>query len=686
MNRTNVFHCDCIEKLDQIKENSIDMLVTDPPAGINFMNKAFDSDRGGRRQWVSWLSDILAECLRVLKPGAHGFVWALPKRSHWTACAIEDAGFEIRQIFCHLYGSGFPKSHSISNAVDKHFGASNRGSAISSGNKHHATTGKARRSGDDLPEYKARTEQGKQWEGYGSAAKPAHESWILIRKPLSEKNLALNCFKWGTGGLDIDSGRIEANDNRPIFEHKGEYNKNCYGNVYGSKQIGTTNKDRFPSDLLLSHSQACTETQCADEKEIIVPFFSYKTFDIVPLVSPASQLGLWLDVLEDLVSYSTNGNALVHNVYGHYCNQDKESEEVVFVDAILHDLKLKEAVSFLCDCQSCRGFCGEHVPRILTSAQYGLPSLCGALLCVCHSLLKFVHNPTDQHVSHHANWDDWSLGDIQINKKLNKIVGIFRHLFHADETFVRKQDIFLELDENADWNDDILKNKIDAYDFYTIENLSHNVCKNELLTLFVFLTLDILQKFVFPGSKINRKMVKSQLCSCPVREIGRQSGECPSGSKIAKDHHTKGMYGSLGPSSCIGSTGTAARYFKQFYYCPKASPSDRNSGTQGLEKKRGGSLNATVAGDSRTDTISMNENNHPCVKNTDLMEYLIRLIKPPTDSPMVLDPFMGSGSTGVAAIRCNCEFLGIEKEKEYFDIAESRIQHEIDKGVQAELF
>ena len=87
------------------------------------MGKKWDGDKGGRRQWVDWLQGIMCEVLRVLKPGAHGLVWSLPRTSHWTATALEDAGFEIREKHYHIYGSGFPKSHNISKAIDKKAGA-----------------------------------------------------------------------------------------------------------------------------------------------------------------------------------------------------------------------------------------------------------------------------------------------------------------------------------------------------------------------------------------------------------------------------------------------------------------------------------------------------------------------------------------------------------------------------------
>ena len=96
---------DSLEMLKTQHDNSVDSLLTDPPAGISFMGKEWDHDRGGRDEWIKWLASILRECHRVMKPGAHGLVWALPRTSHWTATACEDAGFEVRDQISHLFGS-----------------------------------------------------------------------------------------------------------------------------------------------------------------------------------------------------------------------------------------------------------------------------------------------------------------------------------------------------------------------------------------------------------------------------------------------------------------------------------------------------------------------------------------------------------------------------------------------------
>lgn len=216
---------DALDVLWAIPDDSIDSLITDPPAGISFMGKAWDDDKGGRRQWIAWLTEIMRECYRVMKPGAHGLVWALPRTSHWTATALEDAGFEVRDVIVHLFGSGFPKSLDVSKAIDKAAGAERdvvatvrqKGGGTEHINRANAPQGyrpNDYQKGENVLDITApATEEAKRWDGWGTALKPAAEHWILVRKPLSEKTVASNILMHGTGALNIDASRIATTDN-----------------------------------------------------------------------------------------------------------------------------------------------------------------------------------------------------------------------------------------------------------------------------------------------------------------------------------------------------------------------------------------------------------------------------------------------------------------------------------------
>lgn len=266
-----IHHGDCLEILKTLENDSVDSLVTDPPAGISFMNKSWDDDKGGRDEWISWLTQVMRETLRVLKPGAHGLVWSLPRTSHWTATALENAGFEVRDCVTHLFGSGFPKSLNVGLAIDKLNGEPNRGRKVLK------TDGQM----NEMPDrdysvkgvtYETKNEAAKQWQGWGTALKPAAEFWWLVRKPLSEKTVAKNVLKWGVGGLNIDGSRIEAKDQKDLENNwlKGDatagFGKSdvCYNSGLLTKEnmASYAPTGRFPANLVFSHSPYCTEDQC----------------------------------------------------------------------------------------------------------------------------------------------------------------------------------------------------------------------------------------------------------------------------------------------------------------------------------------------------------------------------------------------------------------------------------------
>lgn len=270
-----LYNGDCLEVLKTLPSDSVDSLVTDPPAGIAFMGKEWDEDKGGSKQWIKWLSDVMKECMRVLKPGAHGLVWALPRTSHWTATALEDAGFEIRDVVTHIFGSGFPKSLDISKAIDKAAGVEReilgtmpagtgplkRGHVASTGGGMSIGTERSPELNITAPS----TPEAKQWEGFGTALKPASEHWILVRKPCSESTVAKNVLKWGCGGLNIDASRVAGTPRTPGTINPGSGATGSGSSIKGSSRsrqmeyAANPPSGRFPANLLFSHNPDCVE-------------------------------------------------------------------------------------------------------------------------------------------------------------------------------------------------------------------------------------------------------------------------------------------------------------------------------------------------------------------------------------------------------------------------------------------
>jgi len=206
--RYQLHHGDCLEVLKTLPDCSVDAVVTDPPYGLSFMGKRWDYDVPAVEVWQ--------ECLRVLKPGGHLLAFAGTRTQHRMAVRIEDAGFEIRDLIAWVYGSGFPKSHDISKAIDKAAGAERKKIPVGDPVKRMIPGADQDKTGswikDNGREYQPgveipATEAAKQWQGWGTALKPAFEPVTMARKPFAS-TVAANVLEHGTGGLNVDGCRV----------------------------------------------------------------------------------------------------------------------------------------------------------------------------------------------------------------------------------------------------------------------------------------------------------------------------------------------------------------------------------------------------------------------------------------------------------------------------------------------
>jgi site-specific DNA-methyltransferase (adenine-specific) len=192
---------------------------------------------------------------------------------------------------------------------------------------------------------------------------------------------------------------------------------------------------------------------------------------------------------------------------------------------------------------------------------------------------------------------------------------------------------------------------------------------------------------VFPNAPGQQGPISS---TAPSAKTSNVYGAMKREGEASQDSNNTGAVGfKMKPGARRLDQGSAARFFKQvspdaediataqrLFYCAKASRADRNEGLRSGDTPAV-AMHATMGDLERADWASRNGNHHPTVKPTDLMAYLCRLVTPPGGT--VLDPFMGSGSTGKAAIREGFQFIGCEMSPEYMDIARARIQHEVDK-------
>jgi len=216
-----------LDLLKTLPKNSVDSIVTDPPYGLSFMNKKWDYDVPTVELW--------REVYRVLKHGGYLLSFGGTRTYHRMVVNIEDAGFEIRDQIMWLYGSGFPKSHNIGKAVDALTltGKSNPKALreVRMGENYKPTGQvdyhKGRMFSSEIPNDNTEQNINNKWEGWGTALKPANEPICLARKPLSEKSVAENVLKYGTGAINIDGCRVAQSSSLGRFPanliHDGSY-------------------------------------------------------------------------------------------------------------------------------------------------------------------------------------------------------------------------------------------------------------------------------------------------------------------------------------------------------------------------------------------------------------------------------------------------------------------------------
>jgi DNA modification methylase len=258
-----ILNGDCRKVLHDLSDNSIDAIVTDPPYELGFMGKAWDSTG------IAYNTEVWAQCLRVLKPGGHLLAFGGSRTYHRLAVAIEDAGFQIRDQIMWVYGSGFPKSLNVSKAIDKMANAEREVIGVGSSGKSRNVLMVNNTFGGEYEITASATDEAKQWEGWGTALKPAHEPIVLARKPLTG-TVAETVLEHGTGALNIDGCRVDyvSEDDKNLAHYNAlgmDRLKRDYGIELGSFEGGWKKKSptlptgRFPANFIHDGSDEVLE-------------------------------------------------------------------------------------------------------------------------------------------------------------------------------------------------------------------------------------------------------------------------------------------------------------------------------------------------------------------------------------------------------------------------------------------
>lgn len=258
---------DMLQELNKLEECSVDCIVTDPPYELGFMGKSWDN------AGVSFQSETWKKCLRVLKPGGYLLSFGGTRTYHRIACAIEDAGFEIRDTIMWLYGSGFPKSLNVGLAIDRKNGVESEviGYADESmpdfqdAGKKNSINKIGINDGESAdrkayPIYQAKN----TWNGWGSCLKPAYEPVIVARKPV-ENSLVDNVLKYGVGGLNIDECRVGVVGGTKKFPVNCRDSKGIYGDgLCGGIKVFPEGLGRFPANVILTYDDTDYDEVCGD--------------------------------------------------------------------------------------------------------------------------------------------------------------------------------------------------------------------------------------------------------------------------------------------------------------------------------------------------------------------------------------------------------------------------------------
>ncbi len=248
MSDTQIACGNSLDVLRRVPENTFHSIPSDPPYGLGFMGKGWDKVLPDPRLW--------AEALRVARPGAHMALFGAPRVFHRLACQVEDQGWELRDCLMWLYGSGFPKSLDVSKAMDKAAGVERevlewRKSAGGRTTAANPMDRDAGRTNTHDPITAPATDLARQWQGWGTALKPAWEPILLFRKPLIG-TVAQNVQRWGCGGLNIDATRVGTSKEVPGSMPKTQTDATSFATK--SRPAGSgqdPNVGRWPANLIL---------------------------------------------------------------------------------------------------------------------------------------------------------------------------------------------------------------------------------------------------------------------------------------------------------------------------------------------------------------------------------------------------------------------------------------------------
>jgi DNA modification methylase len=605
---------DCLVVLRAYPDASIDSIVTDPPYGLAFMGKRWDYDVPSVEVW--------AECLRVLKPGGHLLAFAGTRTQHRMAVRIEDAGFEIRDMIAWVYGSGFPKSLDVSKAIDKAAGAEREVVGV-----HRRHGGGSAESGSmsgplgtasELPLTAPATPEAQQWAGWGTALKPALEPITMARKPFPS-TVAANVLQHGTGALNVDGCRIKPSIAPGGREWEEQRNRAFLSAAIAALSDKLTELEHCPS---IAAGPAGQTTSAKGET--------------TPPGTCKPGTGCSDGMKEDNMSTS-----LSTGEFGRMPTAQSLADIASIIETASRPT-IDWTTWNSCQCPSTSAITSASITAALKSLRLAASNSSNAGTAGRWPS-NLIHDGSDDVVGLfplHLGFFGETGSAARFFKQCKGYTEAWPNLLPEPANTAgnisspSRQSVASALSDAATW---ALQGAICSSVSLAPSTSATGSELRQLSESVITAIQSIGPRFWRESKPAKLTLTLSHASFAVTRE---QTGITTiTASHWKSDGSAEPVtFNIIGTSTGAGDQASVPRAF----YCAKTSKRERGEG-----------------------------NNHPTVKPIALMQYLCRLVTPPGGT--VLDPFMGSGSTGLAAAAENLQFIGIERDPAYMEIAQRRL-------------